>query len=74
MKFKFKIQQYQTDAVENAVKVFNGQPNKGLTEYVVDKGKTYKKRKVNSLKSLTQKLFLGMRRKIVQVTRTVILY
>ena len=45
MKFKFKIQQYQTDAIENAVHVFNGQPNKGLTEYIVDKGKTYKKEK-----------------------------
>ena len=43
MKLKFKIQQYQTDAVENVVKVFNGQPNKGLAEYVVDKGKTYEK-------------------------------
>lgn len=43
MKFKFKIQQYQTEAVENAVRVFNGQPNKGLTEYIIDKGKTYKK-------------------------------
>lgn len=43
MKLKFKIQQYQTDAVENVVKVFNGQPNKGLAEYVVDKGKTYVK-------------------------------
>lgn len=41
MKLKFKIQQYQTDAVENTVKVFSGQPNKGLAEYVVDKGKTY---------------------------------
>lgn len=27
MKFKFKIQQYQTDAVENTVAVFNGQPS-----------------------------------------------
>lgn len=43
MKLKFKIQQYQTNAVENVVKVFNGQPNKGLAEYVVDKGKTYVK-------------------------------
>lgn len=25
MKFKFKIQQYQTDAVENTVAVFRGQ-------------------------------------------------
>lgn len=41
MKLKFKVQQYQSDAVENTVKVFNGQPNKGLAEYVVDKGKSY---------------------------------
>lgn len=41
MKLKFKIQQYQTDAVDNTIRVFNGQPNKGLAEYVVDKGKTY---------------------------------
>ena len=27
MKFKFKIQQYQTDAVENTVAVFNGLPS-----------------------------------------------
>ena len=45
MKFKFKIQQYQTDAVDNTVRVFNGQPNIGLNEYIVDKGKTYKKEK-----------------------------
>ena len=43
MKLKFKIQQYQTDAVDNVLKVFNGQPNTGLAEYIVDKGKTYVK-------------------------------
>ena len=43
MKLKFKIQQYQTDAVQNVVRVFAGQPNKGLAEYVVDKGKIYVK-------------------------------
>jgi len=41
MKLKFKIQQYQTDAVESTVGVFNGQPNQGLMEYKVDKGKVY---------------------------------
>ena len=41
MKLKFKIQQYQTDAVESTVSVFNGQPNLGLLEYKVDKGKVY---------------------------------
>ena len=41
MKLKFKIQQYQTDAVESTVNVFNGQPNQGLFEYKVDQGKVY---------------------------------
>ena len=29
MKFNFKIQQYQTDAVESTVAVFAGQPTQG---------------------------------------------
>lgn len=41
MKFKFKIQDYQTDAVESVVSVFSGQPNEGMAEYVMDKGKVY---------------------------------
>jgi len=41
MKLKFKEQQYQLDAVENTICVFNGQPNHGLAEYVIDKGKSY---------------------------------
>lgn len=41
MELKFKIQQYQTDAVESTVKVFSGQPNFGLYEYKMDRGKTY---------------------------------
>lgn len=39
MKFKFKIQQYQTDAVENTVAVFAGQPSHGMTVYRIDPGK-----------------------------------
>ncbi|MCI2082213.1 MAG: DEAD/DEAH box helicase family protein [Bacteroidales bacterium] len=39
MKFKFKIQQYQTDAVENTVAVFHGQPSHDITEYRRDLGK-----------------------------------
>jgi len=38
MKFKFKIQQYQTDAVEATVNVFSGQPSKSTT-YRRDLGK-----------------------------------
>ena len=33
MKFKFKIQQYQTDAVEQTVSVFAGQPSKTNAQY-----------------------------------------
>ncbi len=33
MKFKFKIQQYQTDAVEATVNVFAGQPSKTSAQY-----------------------------------------
>lgn len=38
MKFKFKIQQYQTDAVENTVAVFTGQPSHTMTEFRIDRG------------------------------------
>ena len=38
MKFKFKIQQYQTDAVENTVSVFKGQPSHGPATYRRDLG------------------------------------
>ena len=41
MKLKFKIQQYQTDAVESVVEVFKGQPNQASLEYKMDKGKLY---------------------------------
>ncbi len=39
MKFHFKIQQYQTDAVEAVVKVFNGQGYQDKVSYVRDLGK-----------------------------------
>ena len=38
MKFKFKIQQYQTEAVENTVAVFKGQPSRTLSSYRRDLG------------------------------------
>lgn len=43
MKFKFKIQQYQTDAVENTVAVFAGQPSYKETSYRIDPGKREKR-------------------------------
>ncbi len=39
MKFNFKIQQYQTDAVEAVVKVFNGQGFHDKISYIRDLGK-----------------------------------
>lgn len=45
MKFKFKIQQYQTDAVENTVAVFRGQPSHAMSTYRIDLG-TYKKQRL----------------------------
>ena len=39
MKFRFKIQQYQTDAVESTVEVFAGQPSQGGATYRRDLGK-----------------------------------
>lgn len=38
MKFKFKIQQYQTDAVDAVVGVFAGQPSK-RAKYTIDQGR-----------------------------------
>ena len=40
MKFKFKIQQYQTEAVEQTVNVFAGQPSKTNAQYRRDLGNT----------------------------------
>ena len=38
MKFNFKIQQYQTDAVDAVVKVFNGQGFHDKTKFICDVG------------------------------------
>jgi len=39
MKFQFKVQQYQTDAVDSVVEVFEGQPKHDGISYRVDPGK-----------------------------------
>lgn len=38
MKFNFKIQQYQTDAVNSIINIFNGQPHHDKVKYVRDLG------------------------------------
>ena len=45
MKFKFKIQSFQTEAAESVVKVFAGQPNYGVSKYRRDVGTTKPKEK-----------------------------
>ena len=40
MKFNFKIQQYQTDAVNAVVKVFSGQGFQEQTKYIRDRGES----------------------------------
>ena len=45
MKFRFKIQQYQTDAVENTIAVFRGQPSHTLSTYRRDLG-SYKEQRI----------------------------
>ena len=39
MKFKFKVQQYQTDAADAVASVFEGQPNQGASVYLRDLGR-----------------------------------
>ena len=43
MKFNFKIQQYQTTAIEAVVKVFDGQGYSEKTSYILDHGKNVSK-------------------------------
>ena len=39
MKFKFKVQPFQTEAADSIVKVFSGQPKQGISKYRRDIGK-----------------------------------
>lgn len=39
MKFRFKVQKYQTDAAESVTRVFEGQPNQGAAVYLRDMGR-----------------------------------
>lgn len=43
MKFKFKVQQYQTDAADAVTSVFEGQPNQGASVYLRDLGRKPKR-------------------------------
>lgn len=58
MKFKFKIQYYQTKAVESVVNVFKGQPFKGYVKYTRDLGirKNKNEQQVSFLNSTDNKI------------------
>ncbi len=49
MKFRFKIQQYQTDAVNAIVRVFNGQPYQDRIKYTIDSGNDTQNKRQMSL-------------------------
>ena len=60
MKFRFKIQPFQTEAAESVVRAFAGQPNVGLSPYRRDIGSENNLRLANdkaddlSIKKLTK--------------------
>ena len=62
MKFKFKIQQYQTDAVECTVEVFDGQPSMDSLTYRRDLGK-----RVDRSGILHDELEMGYRNSEIQL-------
>ncbi len=68
MKFKFKIQQYQTDAVESTVSVFAGQPSKTNTQYRRDLGK-----QKQQLKAEFEEEYVGYRNADVELNASQLL-
>ncbi len=68
MKFKFKIQQYQTDAVESTVSVFAGQPSKTNAQYRRDLGK-----QKQQLKAEFEEDYVGYRNADVELSSSQLL-
>lgn len=68
MKFKFKIQQYQTDAVESTVNVFAGQPSKTNMQYRRDLGK-----QKQQLKAEFEEEYVGYRNADVELNASQLL-
>lgn len=54
MKFKFKVQGYQTDAVESTVAVFNGQKKYETVPYTRDLGENYRIERSNDLLKMSE--------------------
>ena len=68
MKFKFKIQQYQTDAMESTVSVFAGQPSKTNAQYRRDLGK-----QKQQLKAEFEEEYVGYRNADVELNASQLL-
>lgn len=68
MKFKFKIQQYQTDAVDSTVSVFAGQPSKTNAQYRRDLGK-----QKQQLKAEFEEEYVGYRNADVELSSSQLL-
>ena len=68
MKFKFKVQQYQTDAVESTVAVFNGQKNYEHSTYLRDMGEKYRRERANELKFSDEDATTGYRNHALELT------
>jgi len=68
MKFKFKIQQYQSDAVESTVSVFAGQPSKTNAQYRRDLGK-----QKQQLKAEFEEEYVGYRNADVELNTSQLL-
>ena len=59
MKFKFKIQQYQTDAVDAVVRVFKGQPYQERTSFRRDIGELPASQQMSLLVGENGEIFVG---------------
>jgi type III restriction enzyme len=68
MKFKFKIQPFQTEAAESIVKVFAGQHNYGLSKYRRDLGKRIPQEQ-STLEEYDPEFESGYRNAEVELTR-----
>lgn len=60
MKFNFKIQQYQTDAVDAVVKVFQGQGYHDKISYIRDLGKKQENQQMRLNVDMNQQYSLDM--------------
>lgn len=72
MKFKFKVQQYQTDAVESTVQVFNGQKHYARVSYLRDLGTLKREQKASYFPGMSEAededIVTGYRNEVVELS------